>query len=116
MLQSGLFLSTRSLLAMSMLMWATRLISAGFGAVGLAGGGAGGVCRASPWLPAQFRLLAACLHPRCVSPPARAPTSLPPTPSTRPAAHEILRQIWVFSNQSFTALDIATQSLVAFHL
>lgn len=32
------------------------------------------------------------------------------------AAHEILRQIWVFSNQAFTSLDIATQSLVAFHL
>ncbi len=25
------------------------------------------------------------------------------------AAHEVLRQIWVFSNQTFTALDIATQ-------
>jgi Na+-driven multidrug efflux pump len=36
MLRSGFFLSTRSLLAMGMLMWATRLI-AGFGAVGLAG-------------------------------------------------------------------------------
>ncbi|PSC70934.1 MATE efflux family isoform A [Micractinium conductrix] len=66
MLRSGLFLSTRSLLAMGMLMWATRLI-AGFGAVGL-------------------------------------------------AAHEILRQIWVLSNQAYTSLDIATQSLVAFHL
>ena len=30
------------------------------------------------------------------------------------AAHEILRQIWVFSNQAFTSLDIATQSLVAY--
>ena len=39
MLRSGLFLSTRSLLAMGMLMWATRLI-AGFGAVGLAGAAA----------------------------------------------------------------------------
>jgi len=37
MMRQGLFLSTRSLLAMGMLMWATRLI-AGFGAVGLAGG------------------------------------------------------------------------------
>ena len=25
------------------------------------------------------------------------------------AAHEILRQIWVFSNQAYTSLDIATQ-------
>ncbi|EFN56262.1 hypothetical protein CHLNCDRAFT_57674 [Chlorella variabilis] len=66
MMKNGIFLSTRSLLAMGMLMWATRLI-AGFGAVGL-------------------------------------------------AAHEILRQIWVFSNQAYTSLDIATQSLVAFHL
>ncbi|KAI3426457.1 hypothetical protein D9Q98_008824 [Chlorella vulgaris] len=66
MLRNGVFLSTRSLLAMGMLMWATRLI-AGFGAVGL-------------------------------------------------AAHEVLRQIWVFSNQFFTSMDIATQSLVAFHL
>lgn len=65
-LRNGLLLSTRSLLAMSMLMWATKLI-AGFGAVAL-------------------------------------------------AAHEILRQIWVFSNQAFTSLDIATQSLVAFYL
>ena len=31
-------------------------------------------------------------------------------------AHEILRQIWVVSNQAFTSLDIATQSLVAFYL
>ncbi|KAI7846376.1 hypothetical protein COHA_000087 [Chlorella ohadii] len=66
MLRSGFFLSTRSLLAMGMLMWATRLI-AGFGAVGL-------------------------------------------------AAHEVLRQIWVFSNQFFTSMDIATQSLVASNL
>ena len=65
-LKNGVFLSTRSLLAMSMLMWATKLI-AGFGAVSL-------------------------------------------------AAHEILRQIWVFSNQAFTSLDIATQSLVAFYV
>jgi hypothetical protein len=36
MMRNGLLLSTRSLLAMGMLMWATRLI-AGFGAVGLAG-------------------------------------------------------------------------------
>lgn len=66
MLRNGVLLSTRSLLAMSMLMWATKLI-AGFGAVAL-------------------------------------------------ASHEILRQIWVFSNQAFTSLDIATQSLVAFYL
>jgi putative MATE family efflux protein len=65
-LKNGAFLSTRSILAMSMLMWATKLI-AGFGAVSL-------------------------------------------------AAHEILRQIWVFSNQAFTCLDIATQSLIAFYL
>ncbi|KAL4526800.1 hypothetical protein Ndes2526A_g01231 [Nannochloris sp. 'desiccata'] len=65
-LKNGVFLSTRSILAMSMLMWATKLI-AGFGAVSL-------------------------------------------------AAHEILRQIWVFSNQAFTCLDIATQSLIAFYL
>jgi len=32
------------------------------------------------------------------------------------AAHEIIRQIWVVSNQAFTSLDIATQSLVAFYL
>ena len=31
------------------------------------------------------------------------------------AAHEIIRQIWVVSNQAFTSLDIATQSLVAFY-
>jgi hypothetical protein len=36
MMRNGLLLSTRSLLAMGMLMWATRLI-AGFSAVGLAG-------------------------------------------------------------------------------
>ena len=36
LMKNGLLLSTRSLLAMGMLMWATRLI-AGFGAVGLAG-------------------------------------------------------------------------------
>ena len=66
MLRNGVLLSARSLLAMSVLMWATKLI-AGLGAV--------------------------CM-----------------------AAHEILRQIWVLSNQAFTALDIATQSLVAFHL
>ena len=65
-LKNGVFLGTRSILAMSMLMWATKLI-AGFGAVTL-------------------------------------------------AAHEILRQVWVFSNQAFTCLDIATQSLVAFYL
>ena len=34
-MKNGLLLSTRSLLAMGMLMWATKLI-AGFGAVGLA--------------------------------------------------------------------------------
>jgi putative MATE family efflux protein len=66
MLKNGFLLSTRSILAMSILMWSTKLI-AGFGAASL-------------------------------------------------AAHEILRQIWVFSNQAFTALDIATQSLVAFYL
>jgi len=66
MLKNGALLSTRSILAMSTLMWATKLI-AGFGAVSL-------------------------------------------------ASHEIIRQIWVFSNQSFTSLDIATQSLVAFYL
>lgn len=65
-LKNGVFLGTRSILAMSMLMWATKLI-AGFGAVSL-------------------------------------------------AAHEILRQIWVFSNQAFTCLDIATQSLIAYYL
>ena len=65
-LKNGLFLGTRSILAMSTLMWATKTI-AGFGAVSL-------------------------------------------------AAHEILRQIWVFSNQAFTCLDIATQSLIAFYL
>lgn len=31
-------------------------------------------------------------------------------------AHEIIRQIWVVSNQAFTSLDIATQSLIAFYL
>lgn len=66
MLRNGVLLSTRSLLAMSMLMWATKLV-AGAGAAAL-------------------------------------------------AAHEILRQIWVFSNQTFTSLDIATQSLIAFYL
>jgi putative MATE family efflux protein len=65
-LRSGLLLSTRSVLAMSMLLWSTKLI-AGFGAVAL-------------------------------------------------ASHEILRQVWVLSNQAFTSLDIATQSLVAYHL
>eukprot|EP00887_Chlorella_sp_A99_P007431 scaffold2.g7431.t1 len=65
-MRNGLLLSTRSLLSMSMIMWATKLI-AGFGAVGL-------------------------------------------------AAHEILRQIWVVSNQLFTSLDIATQSLFAFYI
>jgi Na+-driven multidrug efflux pump len=66
MLRNGLLLSTRSILGMSVLLFATQLI-AGFGAVSM-------------------------------------------------AAHEILRQIWVFSNQAFTSLDIATQSLVAFFL
>lgn len=66
MLRSGFFLSTRSILAMAMLLWSTKLI-AGFGAVSL-------------------------------------------------AAHEILRQIFIFSNQAYTSLDIATQSLVAFYL
>lgn len=66
MLRNGLLLSTRNMLAMAILMWATKLIT-GVGAVAL-------------------------------------------------AAHEILRQIWVFSNQTFTSLDIATQSLVAFYL
>ena len=66
MLRSGVLLSTRSILAMSMLMWATKLIAA-FGAVSL-------------------------------------------------AAHEVIRIIWVMSNQAFTSLDIATQSLVAFYL
>lgn len=66
MLRNGFLLSTRSILAMSTLIWATKLIAA-LGAANL-------------------------------------------------AAHEILRQIWVFSNQAFTALDIATQSLVAYYL
>lgn len=65
-LKNGALLSTRSILAMSVLMWATKLI-AGVGAIAL-------------------------------------------------AAHEILRQIWLFSNQAFTCLDIATQSLIAFYL
>lgn len=66
MLRNGVLLSTRSLLAMSTLMFATKM-AAGLGAAGL-------------------------------------------------AAHEIIRQIWVVSNQAFTSLDIATQSLVAFYL
>ena len=65
MLRNGVLLSTRSLLAMSTLMFATKM-AAGLGAAGL-------------------------------------------------AAHEIIRQIWVVSNQAFTSLDIATQSLVAFY-
>ena len=60
MLHNGFHLSTRSMLAMLMLLWSTKLI-AGFGAVAL-------------------------------------------------AAHEILRQVWVLSNQAFTCLDIATQA------
>lgn len=66
MLRNGVLLSTRSLLAMSTLMFATKM-AAGLGAATL-------------------------------------------------AAHEIIRQIWVVSNQAFTSLDIATQSLVAFYL
>lgn len=66
MLRNGVLLSTRSLLAMSTLMFATKM-AAGLGAAAL-------------------------------------------------AAHEIIRQIWVVSNQAFTSLDIATQSLVAFYL
>ena len=65
MLRNGVLLSTRSLLAMSTLIFATKM-AAGLGAAGL-------------------------------------------------AAHEIIRQIWVVSNQAFTSLDIATQSLVAFY-
>lgn len=66
MLRNGILLSTRSLLAMSTLMFATKM-AASLGAAAL-------------------------------------------------AAHEIIRQIWVVSNQAFTSLDIATQSLVAFYL
>ena len=66
MLRNGLFLSTRSILAMTTLMVATKFC-AGLGAAAL-------------------------------------------------GAHEIIRQIWVVSNQAFTSLDIATQSLVAFYL
>ncbi len=65
MLRNGVLLSTRSLLAMSTLIFATKM-AAGLGAAG----------RAAP---------------------------------------EIIRQIWVVSNQAFTSLDIATQSLVAFY-
>mmetsp|Transcript_17433 Transcript_17433/g.52263 ORF Transcript_17433/g.52263 Transcript_17433/m.52263 type:complete len:588 (-) Transcript_17433:751-2514(-) len=32
------------------------------------------------------------------------------------AAHEILRQVWIFAIQAFSALDIATQSLIATYL
>ena len=66
MLRHGVLLSTRSLLAMSTLMFATKL-AASLGAAAL-------------------------------------------------AAHEIIRQIWVVSNQAFTSLDIATQSLVAYYV
>lgn len=65
-LRNGLLLSTRSLSAMSVVLFATQFV-ASFGPVAS-------------------------------------------------AAHEILRQIWVFSNQAFTSLDIATQSLVAYCL
>lgn len=33
----------------------------------------------------------------------------PPLSTACAAAHEVLRQIWVFSNQFFTSMDIATQ-------
>jgi Na+-driven multidrug efflux pump len=36
--------------------------------------------------------------------------------ATTLAAHEILRQAWVFLIQAFTAFDIAAQSLVASYL
>ncbi len=47
LMKNGLLLSTRSLLAMGMLMWATRLI-AGFGAVGLAGASCWPAVRCAP--------------------------------------------------------------------
>eukprot|EP00204_Picochlorum_oklahomense_P004492 CAMPEP_0118799886 /NCGR_PEP_ID=MMETSP1161-20130426/1962_1 /TAXON_ID=249345 /ORGANISM="Picochlorum oklahomensis, Strain CCMP2329" /LENGTH=300 /DNA_ID=CAMNT_0006727649 /DNA_START=43 /DNA_END=945 /DNA_ORIENTATION=+ len=66
MLRNGILLSTRSILAMSTVMFATQSM-AGLGAAAL-------------------------------------------------AAHECIRNIWVVSNQTFTSLDVATQSLVAFYI
>lgn len=106
-----------------MLMWATRLI-AGFGAVGLAGEPEG--CRLERLLLACFAsgwaIQAGIAFPHDTPPPLLPVTSIfppfrpashshdtPPPLAALAAAHEVLRQIWVFSNQFFTSMDIATQ-------
>ena len=80
MMKNGIFLSTRSLLAMGMLMWATRLI-AGFGAVGLAGESA--PARTQAWrggLGRWAHALTACFSAPGPLVPATMSTRLCPAP------------------------------------
>lgn len=121
MLRSGLFLSTRSLLSMGMLMWATRLI-AGFGAVGLAAhevlrqiwvfsnqvGGVGCLRRWAAGRPAACCRVVPMVWAWGIASPPHLPT-MPPSPLTYPPNNHTHPQF-------FTSMDIATQSLVAFHL